>query len=76
MARTRRRLRVDGAVQGVGFRPWAARLARELDLAGGVRNAGDGVELEIEGERAAVDRFVAALRERPPAGSRIERLVV
>jgi hydrogenase maturation protein HypF len=72
MEPVRRELRVRGAVQGVGFRPWAARRARQLGLAGAARNAPGGVELAIEGPPAAVERFLAALRAAPPAGARIE----
>ena len=72
MGRVRRELRVRGAVQGVGFRPWAARRARQLGLAGAARNGPEGVELAIEGPSAAVERFLAALRAAPPAGARIE----
>jgi hydrogenase maturation protein HypF len=57
----RRRIRVVGVVQGVGFRPFAHRLATELDLAGLVGNDTEGVFVEIEGRRAAVERFEARL---------------
>jgi hydrogenase maturation protein HypF len=57
-------VRVRGIVQGVGFRPFVYRLAQELELAGAVRNDGDGVWIEIEGE--AVDAFVARLEHEAP----------
>lgn len=61
----RLRLRVRGAVQGVGFRPFVHGLARRYRLGGFVVNDADGVLIEIEGAR--VDEFVAALEsERPP----------
>jgi hydrogenase maturation protein HypF len=54
-------------VQGVGFRPFVYRLAGELALAGWVRNDERGVELEVEGEAAAVQAFLARLpAEAPP----------
>ena len=63
----RLRLVVRGAVQGVGFRPFVFRLARERQLRGWVHNASHGVVIEVEGERAQLDDFRAALeRERPP----------
>ncbi|HEX2486145.1 MAG TPA: carbamoyltransferase HypF [Myxococcota bacterium] len=68
----RRELYVRGAVQGVGFRPWAARRARELGLAGDACNAPEGVHVTVEGPLAAVERFLAALRSAPPAGAVIE----
>ncbi|HMK78632.1 MAG TPA: carbamoyltransferase HypF [Xanthobacteraceae bacterium] len=65
-AMTRRmRVRVRGAVQGVGFRPFVYRLARRYQLAGFVANDGGGVVIEIEGAR--LNQFLAALdREAPP----------
>ncbi len=74
--RTRRTVRVTGRVQGVGFRPWAARLARSLELAGEVCNASDGVRIAIEGEPRALDAFLAALRDAPPPAAGVERIEV
>ena len=63
----RLRLAVRGAVQGVGFRPFVYRLARERQLRGWCRNSPHGVLIEVEGERAALDAFRLALeREQPP----------
>lgn len=58
---------VRGAVQGVGFRPFVYRLARELGLYGWVLNSARGVFLEIEGEGESVRKFLLRLeREKPP----------
>lgn len=66
----RRRLRLRGVVQGIGFRPHAYRLATELRLAGIVRNDESGVSLEVEGDEATVERFVERLvDELPPMGA-------
>ena len=71
---TRVRARVDGTVQGVGFRPYVFRLAEELGLGGFVGNDERGVVLEVEGEAAAVERFLDRLpREAPPLAT-IERV--
>jgi hydrogenase maturation protein HypF len=64
---------VEGTVQGVGFRPFVARLAAEAGLSGWVKNGGAAVRIEVEGPRVAVDGFVEALRSAPPA-ARIERI--
>ncbi len=45
----RRRIRVGGVVQGVGFRPFVHRLATELGLSGHVGNDTEGVFVEVEG---------------------------
>ncbi len=63
----RTRARVQGTVQGVGFRPFVYRLALEEGLAGYVLNDEQGVLLEVQGSAAAVERFMSRLqRETPP----------
>jgi len=73
-APVRLRVRVRGAVQGVGFRPFAYGLATQLALSGFVRNGPDGVVLEIEGARAG--EFLDRLRGAPPPLARIEAIDV
>ena len=70
----RLRLRVRGAVQGVGFRPFAYGLATRLDLSGFVRNGSDGVVVEIEGTHAG--EFLDRLRRAPPPLARIDAIEV
>jgi hydrogenase maturation protein HypF len=74
VALTRARARVEGTVQGVGFRPYVYRLANELDLAGYVLNDSRGVLLEVEGPAAAVERFLARLEPEAPPLARVERI--
>jgi hydrogenase maturation protein HypF len=65
--RTRLKARVCGAVQGVGFRPFVFRLAAELGLAGWINNSPQGVVIEVEGSRPALEQFLLRLAaERPP----------
>ncbi|HEY3864823.1 MAG TPA: carbamoyltransferase HypF [Solirubrobacteraceae bacterium] len=68
-------MRVEGLVQGVGFRPHVYRLARELDLGGFVLNDERGVLLEVEGDPETVERFLESLRREPPPLARIERIL-
>ncbi|RKX23535.1 MAG: carbamoyltransferase HypF, partial [Candidatus Zixiibacteriota bacterium] len=70
----RRRLRVffAGRVQGVGFRPAAYRLARDLELGGAVWNDPSGAVVEIEGNTEAVEEFLARLPGVLPAIASIE----
>lgn len=72
MAHVRRRIRLAGVVQGVGFRPWAARRARALGLAGVVRNTPEGVWIELEGRDEDVHAWRTALGDGAPAGVRID----
>ncbi|MEA2057121.1 MAG: carbamoyltransferase HypF [Actinomycetota bacterium] len=68
---TRRRLTVTGIVQGVGFRPFVYSLATDLSLSGFVGNDTDGVFVEVEGSREALDRFTSRLRSEAPPAARI-----
>ncbi|MGE5347502.1 MAG: acylphosphatase [Acidithiobacillales bacterium] len=62
----RRRYIVKGRVQGVGYRAFAARVARTLRLSGGASNLEDGrVEIVAEGPAHALERFESALSEGP-----------
>lgn len=60
------RLQITGVVQGVGFRPAVARLARNHGVGGFVYNDAGAVYCELEGPQDAVDAVVAALRADPP----------
>ncbi len=63
----RLKVRLKGAVQGVGFRPFVYRVARELGLKGFVLNDSGGVEIEVEGERSKLEEFLVRLnRDKPP----------
>jgi hydrogenase maturation protein HypF len=74
VAATRLAVRVEGVVQGVGFRPFVFRLAEEHGLAGFVRNDVHGVEIEVEGPREDLERFVAAIARRAPPLARVLRV--
>jgi hydrogenase maturation protein HypF len=67
---SRLRIVVRGAVQGVGFRPFVFRLATGLQLAGWVNNSPQGVFIEVEGARPALEQLLLRLdREKPPRSS-------
>ena len=67
-------IRVEGIVQGVGFRPFVYTLATGLGLAGHVGNDVDGVFVEIEGPPAAISQFLVLLERDAPPLARIERI--
>lgn len=70
------RVTISGHVQGVFFRTSCARLARDLGVAGWIRNRPDGdVEAVFEGPDDTVDRLVAWCREGPPH-AQVERVDV
>lgn len=61
-----RRLRIEGRVQGVGYRDWLVAQARRASVAGWVRNRRDGsLEAWLEGHTAAVDALTEACRTGP-----------
>jgi hydrogenase maturation protein HypF len=73
-ATIRTAIRVEGIVQGVGFRPFVYTLATGLGLSGFVGNDVDGVFVEVEGPSAAVGEFLHQLETDPPPLARIERV--
>ncbi|HYU46017.1 MAG TPA: carbamoyltransferase HypF [Terriglobales bacterium] len=70
------RIKVRGVVQGVGFRPFVYRVARELRLCGWVLNGEEGVEIHLEGRKPALDEFQRLLKTGPPPASRITAIDV
>jgi acylphosphatase len=66
--------RIDGMVQGVGFRYSTLHQARRLELAGYVRNLWDGsVEVVAEGRLENLQQLERWLR-RGPAGAVVRRV--
>ncbi|MDP9340105.1 MAG: acylphosphatase, partial [Acidobacteriota bacterium] len=69
-------IEIRGVVQGVGFRPFVYRLARENGLTGWVLNAEGGIEIHLEGEEQSLQVFLEALKKPPPAASIVTLRVV
>jgi len=69
-------IRVNGIVQGVGFRPFVYRLAKELGLKGFVRNDTEGVTIEVEAEEWALQEFVKALQTKFPPLAIVQEIKV
>ena len=76
MSKRRARVSVTGVVQGVGFRPFVYRVASENNLLGWVNNTSGGVEIEVDGEAAAVEALLHALRHEAPPQSRVKTVDV
>lgn len=70
----RRRLRIGGVVQGVGFRPFVHGLAGRHGLGGFVFNDDAGVVIEAEGAPAELEAFRAALADEAPALAHVESM--
>ena len=69
------RVRVEGVVQGVGFRPYVHRLATELGVTGYVRNDERGVVIEAEGAPEAVEALLVRLPAEAPPMAVIDAVV-
>ena len=74
--RSARMITVEGRVQGVGFRPFIYRLARDLSLTGTVQNRTGEVMILAEGDAEALDEFERRLTEDAPPLARPEVKVV
>ncbi len=70
----RLRLRIFGAVQGVGFRPFVYRLAEALALAGWVQNTRQGVIVEVEGMPTVLATFQRRLVDEKPVSAALYSL--
>ncbi|MBU3914173.1 carbamoyltransferase HypF [bacterium] len=68
----RLRLVIRGAVQGVGFRPFVYRLAKELKLPGWVINSSQGVFIEVDGQKNSLDDFLLRVQNEKPRSSYIQ----
>lgn len=71
---TRVRLRITGIVQGVGFRPFVYRTAASWGLGGFVLNDPEGVVVEAEGTKDALEGFIESLTSRTPSLAEIVRI--
>jgi hydrogenase maturation protein HypF len=68
-------VRVEGVVQGVGFRPFVRNLATRRGLAGLVGNDASGVFMEVEGDVDQLSAFLLDLEDKPPPLSVIDRVL-
>ena len=71
----RLKIEVSGIVQGVGFRPFVYQLAQKYSLHGWVLNNGEGVIIEVQGDKASSAEFLKNLKLSPPPLSRIDTLI-
>ncbi len=66
------RIHITGIVQGVGFRPFVYGLAMRGKLNGWVRNTSAGVDIEVDGDVAVLEKFIQSLRDETPPLARID----
>ena len=68
------RLTINGLVQGVGFRPFLYNLASSIGVSGWVRNNFAGVEVEVQGAGAQLEKFRSALQTKLPPTAVIDQI--
>lgn len=66
--------KIYGRVQGVGFRPFIYKLAKELGLRGYVLNTSSCVELSLQGDYETIKNFIDKVKREPPPLSKIEKI--
>lgn len=69
-------IKVYGIIQGVGFRPFIYRLAKEYNLKGWVLNTSSSVEIEVEGEEDRIEAFINDIQAKKPPLARIEKIEI
>lgn len=67
-------IRVEGIVQGVGFRPYIFRIASDMELNGFVRNDTEGVFIKICSEKKTAGQFIKEIKNNPPPLSIIKSI--
>lgn len=76
MTREALELKITGVVQGVGFRPFVYREAKQHHITGWVLNNVEGVQVHAEGEADDLDRFTIALSEQAPAAAQVSEISI
>ena len=69
-------IRIQGTVQGVGFRPFVYRIAHQLDLSGWVLNDTEGVLIEVSGPDPTLEKFLQKLTDDLPAAAKIDFMAI
>lgn len=69
-------LKVEGIVQGVGFRPFIYNEALALDLKGWINNNSEGVYIDVEGEEKKLNDFINNLKLKKPSLAKIENIII
>ncbi len=70
------KIQIKGLVQGVGFRPFIYRLAKEFNITGWVQNTTDQVIVRVEGERKSLQNFINNIQIKAPVAANIESVNV
>lgn len=69
-------VRIYGIVQGIGYRPFVYKKAKELNLKGWVSNIGSSLAIDVEGLREKVEEFLISVIKKPPSLARIDKVEI
>lgn len=69
--RSTERIKLWGIVQGVGFRPFVAKVAHRMGMKGEVLNIGGLVEIEVTDTKQRIDAFIKAIEVEKPEPAEI-----
>ncbi len=69
-----REIKLYGIVQGVGMRPYVAKLAKKLALGGSVCNMGSYVRILLQGDPLSINELLGQLKDNPPARAEITEI--
>ncbi len=70
----RKKIEINGLIQGVGFRPFIYQLAKKLNLTGFVLNQSGSVLIEIQGDNDRIQKFIELLHTEKPELAKIEKI--
>ncbi|WP_324282913.1 carbamoyltransferase HypF [Cyanobacterium aponinum UTEX 3221] len=76
MSLSRYEIKINGLVQGIGFRPFIYQLAHKLNINGWINNSSEGVTIQIECSPETLNLFIAKIKQEKPQQSYIENLVI
>ncbi len=71
-----KRIKISGVVQGVGFRPFIYRMAKQFELVGEVSNSSSGVDIVVSGVQCNVDNFIEDIPQKIPPLAHISSISV
>jgi hydrogenase maturation protein HypF len=70
------RIRIEGLVQGVGFRPFIYRVAKALKLSGTVENRNNGVFIFVNSDPEGINLLLETIKSEAPSLSKIDNISV
>jgi hydrogenase maturation protein HypF len=70
----RYKIKIYGIVQGVGFRPFVYKKAKEFQIYGWAQNVGGAINIDCTGKRDSIKQFISDILKKPPSLAKIEKV--